>query len=81
MEEVSSIEYEFQVKEMDVEIQGIEAQIARLQLEKDKYNHQKQLLAKAYIDYIKSQELVEIPDEANVFEEQLEEVKPRKLKK
>lgn len=79
MEEIEFVEYEFQVREIDIEIQGIESQIARLQFEKDKLNHQKILLASSFRQYIDTKELVE-PEQEELISE-IEEVKPRRLKK
>lgn len=83
MEEVSFIEYEFQVKDIGVEIQALEAQMARLHLERDKLYHQKEMLAKAYREYLTSNEPLPKTQEVE-YQEQLSEVeefKPRRLKK
>lgn len=83
MEEVSFIEYEFQVKDIDIEIQTLEAQLARLQLEKDKLYHQKIMLANAYREYLTSNESLPKTQEVEHQEQfsEVEEFKPRRLKK
>lgn len=81
MEEIELIEYEFQVREIDIEIQGIESQIARLQLEKDKFNHQKILLAESFRQYINSNIQSGETETQEESISEIEEIKPRRLKK
>lgn len=104
MADLEKIEYDFQVRGVDVEIQRIEAEIARLSFEKDQLNYQKIVLSINYNEYKKTVESHQVETEVthnkelNVklestfvetkfgeteFEpvDEIEELKPRKLKK
>lgn len=93
MSDIQDIEYEFQLKDMDVEIQRIEAELARLNLEKEKYIYQKVLLAHNYNEYIERGERFKemsekdsesIPESGLIhtsqIQEEIKELKPRRLK-
>jgi hypothetical protein len=96
MSETAQVEYEFQVKDIDVEIQNLEAQIARLNLEKEKYIYQKILLANNYSEYLENMKRydqgIELSKEINLMDNTLDnfevtgivdgvtQIKPRRLK-
>jgi hypothetical protein len=83
------IEFEFEIKNIDIQIQGLEVEIASMQLQKDRLNHEKIKLSNVYSNYMAAhyngpamqveKELVDgiVPVTTNASEE----VKPRRLKK
>lgn len=93
MADLENVEYEFQIRGIDVEIQRIEAEIARLYFEKDQLNFQKIMLSSNYNEYIvnkntafevkESEEIkpkYTITEDNSELEEKLDKLKTRRLK-
>lgn len=65
-EEISIPEYQFQIRDIEVQIMGLTAQIEQLALERDRLNYSRDWMIKSYEEFTA---------------EPVQEVKPKKLKK
>lgn len=85
---MDEIEYGFELKAIDIQIQHIEAQIASLQFEKERLNYQKIKFVEGYssgIIYEPQQDVSQYTEYVDGIEpvatEVVENFKPRRLKK